>query len=92
MTITTQEAVKKIQGTGGKVFGVTFIKRTNGELRNGAYRLGVSKGVNGAGLKFDPAKKNLIQVFDMNNGHRFISIEGLQTITVGGQRFTVAGQ
>jgi len=92
MTITRQEAVSKIQGMGSKIFGVTFVKRTNGELRNGAYRLGVSKGVNGDGLKFDPVKKNLIQVYDMNNGHRFISIEGIRSVTVNGQRFTVAGQ
>tara|TARA_R110002060_G_scaffold11597_1_gene16764 strand:- start:437 stop:721 length:285 start_codon:yes stop_codon:yes gene_type:complete len=93
MTITTQEAVSKIHGLKGGVFGAEHIKRTNGEIRIGAYRMGVQKGVTGEGLKFDPAKKNLLGVFDMNSdGFRFLDLNNLLSVTVNGQKFTVAGQ
>ena len=92
MTITTTEAVQKMGETNGTVFGVEFIKRSTGEVRNGSYRTGVRKGVTGEGRKFDPAEKGLFGVFDMNNGFRFISLEGLLSITVGGVRFAVAEQ
>jgi|TARA_Y100000310_G_scaffold219501_1_gene220900 hypothetical protein len=89
MTITTTEAVQKMTDTNGKVFGVTFIKRSTGEIRNGSYRTGVRKGVTGEGRKFDPEEKGLFGVYDMNNGFRFISLEGLLSITVGGVTYIV---
>ena len=91
MTITTNEAVEKIQGTKGRVFGVTFIKRTNGEVRNGSYRLGVQRGVTGEGRKFDPSEKNLLGVFDMNNGFRFLDLNNLLSVTIGGLTFKIEG-
>lgn len=49
----------------GHVFTVEFIKRTNGEHRVMNCRRGVKKGVKGVGLAYDPAKKNLLGVYDM---------------------------
>tara|TARA_Y100000034_G_C6875427_1_gene400294 strand:- start:1232 stop:1504 length:273 start_codon:yes stop_codon:yes gene_type:complete len=89
MKITAKQAIQKIQATNGQAFGVTFIKRTTGEVRNGSYRLGVRKGVTGEGRKFDPASKGLLGVFDMNNGFRFIALEGLISVTVSGERFEI---
>ena len=87
--ITTTEAVQKMIGTKGKAFGVEFIKRSTGEVRNGSYRTGVRKGVTGEGRKFDPASKDLFGVFDMNNGFRFIALEGLLSITICGVKFSI---
>ena len=67
INITIGDAVALIEGTRSKgtAFGVTFIKRTTGEVREMNARLGVSKGVTGVGMAYDPTKKNLIGCADM---------------------------
>ena len=71
---------KTIMDTKGKFFTTTFIKK-DGTLRKMTARLGVSKGVNGKGLKFDPADKNLVVVYEMSkDAHRMININTIQTI------------
>ena len=65
MKISKVKAIDLIRGSKGKVFGVTFIKRTNGEERTMNARLGVKKGVTGEGLKFDPKQYALIPVYEM---------------------------
>lgn len=54
---------------GGQLFTVDFVKRTAkpGEpsLRTMNCRRGVKKGVKGVGQSYDPAKHNLLTVFDM---------------------------
>lgn len=49
----------------GKVFSVTFVKRTNGELRDMSCRTGTKAGVTGKGQSYDPKKKNLRTVTDV---------------------------
>src|SRR5271170_314006 len=50
----------------GRIFSVQFIKRTDNALRPMACRRGVTKGVTGVGMKFDPAEYALAVVYDMN--------------------------
>jgi hypothetical protein len=50
---------------GDTIFTVEFIKRTDGTNRVMNARLGVKKGVTGAGLKFNPTKKNLLVCYDV---------------------------
>jgi hypothetical protein len=70
----------------GEVFGVTFEKRTNGEVRNMAARNGVIKHLKGGDLNYDPKKKNLLIVFDMNKkGYRSIPLDRVMEIKVGGK-------
>jgi len=70
-----------IMDTKGKFFTTTFIKK-DGTLRKMTARLGVRKGVNGKGLKFDPADKNLVVVYEMSkDAHRMINLETIQSIT-----------
>ncbi len=88
-TLTRTEAIARIRQTGGSIFGCTFTKRTTGETRSGSWRLGVSKGVSGKGLRFDPAAKRLIPVYDMRSGFRMIPFEGIQTVTIGGVKYVV---
>ena len=75
-------------------FHVKFIKRTTGDLREMTCRKGVSKGVTGKGLKFDPTKKNLITVYDVNapaddgrGGFRMINVDGLLEIKAHHRRW-----
>jgi hypothetical protein len=63
-TISKQEAAEMIRGTNGKLFGVTFIKRSTGSKRRMTARLGVSKGVTGEGQKFNPRDHDLITVHE----------------------------
>ena len=84
------EALGKIRASRGRIFTATIIKRTNGERREMNCRLGVTKYVTGEGLKFDPAKKNLVTVFDMQkNAYRMINIDGLESLKIEGEEFTI---
>jgi hypothetical protein len=75
----------------GKVFGATFTKRTNGELRKGSFRCRVIKHLKGGELTFDPEEKDLFMCFDMNQspeGYRSIPLEGVHEIRVDGKVYT----
>lgn len=75
----------------GKIFHIEFIKRTTGELRKMRCRLGVKKHLKGGNKKYDPTIKQLLTVFDMEaKGYRSIPVEGIRSLTVGGQVFSVA--
>lgn len=80
----------------GKIFTVEFYKRSNGELRVMNCRRGVQKGVKGVGLKFDPAQKDLLVVFDMqkiNEGKdekgafRMINLSDLKSLRMDGNKY-----
>lgn len=87
--MTREEAKKMIYETKGKIFGVQFTKK-DGSNRSMQCRRGVSKGVKGVGLAYDPDKFNLINVFDMtNDGHRMINADTISEITIGGARHAV---
>ena len=60
--ITTREAAQKIRETRGKLFSVTFIKRSTGSPRRMTARLGVRKGVTGAGKPFNASDHHLLTV------------------------------
>ena len=74
----------------GLIFTVDFVKRSNGELRTMNCRKGVRKGVSGVGLKYNPAAKALVPVFDMKKGFRMIALESIQRIAMGGKVYQVA--
>jgi hypothetical protein len=61
-TIKTTEAAELIRNSGGKVFSATVIKRSTGSLRRMTGRLGVSKGVTGAGATYNAKDHDLIRV------------------------------
>ncbi len=75
----------------GKVFSVTFIKRTTGKPRTMNCRLGVTKHLKGGVKSFTDAQKQLLTVFDMNaKGYRSIPLEAITRLSVG-QTFTIGG-
>jgi len=79
-----QELLNELKELGG-IFNVQFYK-TNGERRSINARFGVSKGVNGKGLKYDPASHNNVIVFSMNdNGFRTINLDRVARIKFNGQ-------
>lgn len=88
--ITLAKAMNLIQNTKGHVFRATFIKRTTGEVRNMVCRLGVAKNITGAGLRFDPADKQLLVVFDFQKkNYRMISLDSLTEIKTAGKVYRI---
>jgi hypothetical protein len=85
--MTTQEMIERARS--GRFFTVEFVKRTTGELRVMTCRLGVSKGVTGKGMAFDPASRELLTVWDVKaQGHRMVNLRDLRSLTMDGERFT----
>jgi hypothetical protein len=58
------EIKEVIELLGDKIFTVTFTKK-DGSVRIMNARRGVSKGVKGVGMSYNPAQKGLVVVFDM---------------------------
>ena len=88
--ISLEEAVIKIEESEGKIFSVVFRKRTTGEWRKLIGRLGVSKDVNGTGLKYDPASRQLMTVYDMQNqGWRMINKDSISELQTKGESYVI---
>lgn len=88
--------------TEGTIFTVTFIKRGDGSKRVMNCRKGVQKGITGQGMPYDPKKKNLIPVYDMQvakklkqegntdkKAFRMISLEGVTEMKMRKIRYIV---
>lgn len=74
----------------GTIFTVTFVKRTNQQIRVMNCRKGVKKGQAGRGLSFAPSRRNLLPVFDMQKKeYRFISFEGITKMVMRGKKYIV---
>ena len=90
---TTQEVFirslsQDIDRTNGKFFTVKFIKK-DGTLRKMTCRTGVSKGVTGKGLAFEPKEKGLKVVWSTDaEGYRMINLAQVTEITFNGETTT----
>lgn len=74
---------------GGKFFTVTFIKK-DGTIRKMNARLGVTKGLTGKGMAYNPIERNLLPVFDVQKqAYRMINAETIQEIKFEGQTLKV---
>jgi len=74
----------------GRIFTVTFIKRTTGETRVMNARFAVKKHLKGGERAYDFEKKNVIGVFDVQKGgYRVISVEGITGMKVDGNEYEV---
>ena len=89
-TISKTKAASLMMGSSGKIFSVTFTKRTTGEARIMKARLGVKKGVTGAGRKFKPSDHALLSVYEMpQNQFRMVNLNGVTNLTLQGEKFKV---
>ena len=92
--ISLDDAVKMVRELSyagkGKIFTVDFIKRTTGQPRTMNCRGQVKKGVKGVGLAYDPNKKALVSVYDVQaEAFKMISEEGITAIRAGGEEYIV---
>lgn len=77
-----------IEKNKGKFFTVTFVKK-DGNIRTMNCRTNVQKYTNGKGLKFDPIKKDLLPVYDLQSkGYRFINILTIIDLNILGEEIT----
>jgi len=82
VAITNKEAVELLQNRkSGRFFTVTFVKRSNGEVRKMNCRKGVVKYLRGGELRYNPSNKNLITVYDIpKRDYRSINLETVKEI------------
>ena len=100
-TITTTEAARLIEASNGKIFSVTFTKRTTGESRTMRAMLGENtrKGLAGGPAAYDPKAHDLLWVYlmagDENRAEarnrRSIAVEGITRLALDGKEFQVSG-
>ena len=75
----------------GKIFGVKFIRRTDGALRTMACRTGVHyyPPPGSEPCHWEPSDKGLLQVWDVHKrGFRMIPADSVQEVSVRGMRIT----
>lgn len=78
-TRSTREELRNL--VGGRIFGVTFVKRSTGEERTMACRIVPSEG--GA---YNPDDHGLIWVFDMNKrDYRSIPLDAVTRLRIDGR-------
>jgi len=93
-TITHQQAIDLMKNS-KTFFTVTFIKRTNNEVRKMNCRVDVKKYENGVGMKYDPEQKNLLSVWERRtdsvgaDNYRNINLNELIELRLGGEVFEV---
>jgi hypothetical protein len=90
--MTRAEAVQKIAASRGRIFALTFIKRTTGERRDMVCRLGVTAHLKGGKPGYDAKAKGLLVVFDLDRAdYRAVPVEGITRVTIDGETYTVNG-
>ena len=88
--ISKLEAAQKIRETKGRMFTVTFIKKSNGQKRTMNARLGVKAYLRGGVLPYDPNTKGLIPCYDVQTkDYRMINIQGIINLKTGGVEYNV---
>jgi hypothetical protein len=82
---------RAIETTGGRIFSVSFVRRSDGVERTLLGRLGVTALLRGGEPAYEPADHGLITVFDMQNrDYRSVPIEGIRALSLDGERMRVA--
>ena len=93
----SKQVIDLFKKANGTLVSVTFVKRTNGEIRRMLARTSVRKGVKGVGLKFKPSDKNLMGVYDFGEVrkgadpwkcYRFVPVDAVLTMRVRGKTYT----
>lgn len=88
-TITIKKALDLIEDNGHRIFGSKFIKRSDGSVRSGSFRIGVRKNIQG-NPRYNPKDHSIFRVYDMKRGYRSIPLEGILSVTLNGRVYTIA--
>lgn len=100
LTVSNGVARSILRATNGQLFSVTFTKRTTGEERKIVGRTGVRKGVTGTGLRYNPANRDLLTIWDngkvpnaqgeKSEGHKSVPMNDIKEVRAGGAKFRIA--
>ena len=75
--------IRGIKTTKGRIFRAVFIKK-DGTERTMVARTGVRKGVNGAGMSYNPESMGLIPVYDMQKkAWRMVNSRTMKSLKCG---------
>jgi len=87
--ITQSQGMRLLRETNGRIFFAKFVKK-DGSLRRMTARVGVSKGVTGDGMKWDPEARGMCVVFDMDKAaFRIINTGTLLEVRAAGEVYNV---
>lgn len=88
--ISKTQAKNLINKSEGAFFSVDFVKK-DGTKRNMVCRLGVKKYLNGGELKFDPAERGLLVVFDTTaQDYRMVNLNTIKKLKINGNSYRIA--
>ena len=89
-SVRRQDVAGLLRSSAGRLFGVWFVKRSDGTLRHMTCRTDVAKGTTGGQLAFDPQDRDLLGVYDVQKAaYRFIPLENVLALKVDGKAFRV---
>jgi hypothetical protein len=89
-TITAKAAAALLTSTKGRIFSVTFIKRTTGETRTMVARTGVTAHLKGGDAAYSFSANALLSVYDLQaKGYRSIPLDAIVSLKEGGELYTV---
>jgi len=72
------------------IFSVTFIKRTNGELRKMVCRRGVRKSLHGGDAPYSFSENKLLPVYDIQKEqYRTVASESVQELKLHGETYQI---
>jgi hypothetical protein len=89
MKISKVAAVELINKSKGKIFTAEFRKKDN-TIRTMNCRIGVTKGVTGSGMNYNPSIKGLKPVYDMqSHDWRMINLDTITRLTIEKKTYQV---
>ena len=87
--INKNQAQLLMSASKGTIFTVTYLKK-DGSTRVLNGRSGVTKDVNGNGLRYDPAKKGLVPIYDLKaKGHRMVNLNTVKSLKIRGHEYKI---
>ena len=88
-TITKNKAFELVNSSKGKFFTISFIKKDKTERRM-TTRIGVKKGVNGQGMKYNPLDYGMKPSYDFGvNDWRMINFKTATKLNINKKKYIV---
>ena len=79
------KALDVFKAANGRIFSVTFVKRTDGSIRDMLCRTGVAKHLKGGEPAYDALSKGLMTVYSLDaQGYRNINLDSVLSAKVDG--------
>jgi len=88
-TIKRKNVLKQLRKQGSKIFSAKFVKK-DGTTRDITCRLNVTRGITGKGMRYNPIKRRLLPVFDMQKDNfRMIRLNTTSKLKLQGTEYKI---